>query len=180
MIPTEAQAKALWDTYHLPYAKRIHVSLVARVAVFLAKEIQKHNVGVNIDLALVQAASLLHDIDKAIAKAPGEHHPDTGVRVLTEAGMPEVAALVRTHPLHAIVDPAIAPSSWEEKVVYLADKMVKQEIVGVDGRFALWRAEDLPESAQKMLDQTYPKVKALEREVFDLIGVDSSQLALLV
>jgi uncharacterized protein len=180
MIPTEAQAKALWDTYHLPESKRIHVSLVSRVAIFLAKEIQNHEQDIHINIPLIQAAALLHDIDKAILKLPGEHHPDTGVRILIDEGMSEVAAIVRTHPLHSIVDPSIAPSSWEEKVVYLADKMVKHDVVGVDGRFALWRAENLPENARMMLDTTYPKVKTLEKEVFDLIGVDSSQLALLV
>jgi hypothetical protein len=180
MIPSVDQAKELWDTYTLPDTKRTHATLVSRVAVFLAKKIQKHITGTPIHIALVQAAALLHDIDKAIPKLPGERHPDTGVRVLMEAGMPEVAAIVRTHPLHSIIDPSIAPSSWEEKVVYLADKMVKYDIVGVDGRFALWRAENLPAEAVRMLDQTYPKVKALEKEVFDMIGIDPSQLALLV
>ena len=49
--------------------------------------------------------------------------------------------------------------------------MVKYEIITVDKRFVLWNAEHLPAKEQDILDRAYPKVKALEREVFDLIGM---------
>jgi len=91
-----------------------------------------------------------------------------------------VAELVKTHPLHAILDPTIAPSTWEEKLLFLADKMVKYEIITVDKRFALWNAEHLPPKEQDILDRAYPKVKALEREVFDLIGIVSEDVVQLL
>lgn len=164
MIPTEEQAKALWDKYNLSKEKRTHVALVARVAMFFAKNINVHK-------PLLLAAALLHDIDKNIHRAPGERHPDTSVRVLREEHMDEVADIVKTHSLHAVLDPNISPKTWEEKILYLADKMVKYDIVGVDKRFALWRAENLPPDAIKILDESYPKVKALENEMFSLLGV---------
>ena len=170
MIPTEAQAKILWDTYQLPQAKRVHVALVAKVAVFLAQKITQLT-NQQTDQSLLTAAALLHDIDKNIPKLPDEAHPDAGVRILRKEGMEEVAELVKTHPLHAILDPTIAPSTWEEKLLFLADKMVKYEIITVDKRFVLWNAEHLPAKEQDILDRAYPKVKALEREVFDLIGM---------
>lgn len=169
MIPTQAVAKVLWDTYHLPDAKREHCALVARVAQVFAHALAAKGIPVNAEL--VAAAALLHDIDKSVLKLPGERHPDGAVRILTDEGMGEVAALVRTHPLHAISDPALAPVSWEQKILYLADKMVKQEVVGVDGRFALWRAESLPPHAIAQLDASYPKVKALEKEIADILGL---------
>ncbi len=171
MIPNEQQAKVLWDTYNLPPQKRIHVELVARVAVFFATKIQ------NVHIPLVRAAALLHDIDKAVAKLPGEVHPDTAVRILKAEGMGEVAELVATHSLHAILNPTIAPTSWEEKLVYLADKMVKYEIITVDKRFALWNDEHLPKEAQQVLDASYPKVKELEKEVLGLIGITPQDIA---
>jgi hypothetical protein len=85
--------------------------------------------------------------------------------------MPEVAAVVKAHSLHAILDPTIAPKTLEEKIVYFADKMVKYDIVGVDRRFALWRAEKLPPDAMRILDQTYPEVKRLEQEILSLAGL---------
>ncbi len=180
MIPTEDQAKQLWDKYGLPEAKRRHVALVAKVARFLATKCQNSPPKADqplaeklkIDEPLLIAGALLHDIDKNIPKRLGEEHPDTGVRILREEGMEEVAELVKTHPLHAILDPKIAPKTWEEKLLYLSDKMVKQEIITVDERFRLWRSEPLPKEAYALLDACYPKVKALEKETFSFIGIE--------
>ena len=107
MIPTEEQAKALWEKYRLPRQKRIHVSRVAHVAMFFTTKFQ-------VNAKLLLAAALLHDIDKAVPRLPGERHPDTAVRILREEGMGEVADVVLTHPLHAILDQAIMPKTWEQ------------------------------------------------------------------
>ena len=178
MIPTEEQAKALWEKYHLPPQKRVHVALVAKVATFFAKRINQLNQSdqLSINVELLNVAALLHDIDKVIPKLPGERHPDTAVRVLKEEGMDEVADIVKTHSLHSILNPSISPKTWEEKLLYLADKMVKYEIITVDKRFALWRAEHLPPQAIDELDLCYPKVKHLEKEVFDLIGMKPEEV----
>ena len=55
--------------------------------------------------------------------------------------------------------------------------MVKYDIVGVDQRFALWRAEQLPQEAREILDASYPKVKALEKEVFNIAGITHADIA---
>ena len=164
MIPNESQAKALWEKYQVPAIKRIHLALVARVAMIFAEKIP-------VNKPLLFAAALLHDIDKTAPKLPGERHPDTAVRILRKEEMPEVADVVATHPLHAILDPTISPKTLEEKLLYLSDKMVKYDIVGVDKRFALWNDEHLPPNEQKILDESYPKVKKLEQEVFRLAGI---------
>lgn len=169
MIPTDEQIKALWDKYKLPDQKRIHVALVARVAMLLAAKFQ-------VNEKLLHAAALLHDIDKAIPKLPGERHPDTGVRILKEEGMDEIAELVKTHPLHAILDSKISPKTLEEKILYVSDKMVKYDIVGVDQRFALWRAEKLPPDAIRILDQTYEEVKRLEQEILSRAGLTREEV----
>ncbi|OGG29905.1 hypothetical protein A2973_00220 [Candidatus Gottesmanbacteria bacterium RIFCSPLOWO2_01_FULL_49_10] len=176
MIPTQDQAKQLWDKYELPEGKRRHVALVARVARMLAQQIDKVTKQ-QINIALLNAAALLHDIDKNADKRSGERHPDAAVRILREEGMEEVAALVKTHPLHAILDGAIAPKSWEEKLLFLADKMVKYEIMTVDKRFKLWNDERLPPSAQIVLDRSYPKAKELEREIFGIVRIFPDNLA---
>jgi putative nucleotidyltransferase with HDIG domain len=166
MIPTEYEAKKLWEKYRLPEEKRRHVKLVAEVALYFAKKIK-------VNKKLLLAAALLHDIDKAVSS---ENHPDAAVRILRQEGYGGVADLVKTHPLHAILDPAIAPKTWEEKLLYLADKMVKYDIVGVDKRFALWRDEHLTAQEQKILDASYPKVKELEQEVFKLARISLNDI----
>ncbi|OGG31151.1 hypothetical protein A3A63_04095 [Candidatus Gottesmanbacteria bacterium RIFCSPLOWO2_01_FULL_46_9] len=177
MIPTESQAKQLWEKYHLPEKKRIHVALVARVALFLAAECEKNIPGCHINIPLLKAAAYLHDIDKVIPRRSGEQHPDTAVRVLREEGMDEVADIVQTHSLHAILDPGIAPKTWEQKLLYLADKMVKFEIITVDERFRLWNDEQLPRDVQYILDTSYPLVKALEKEILDSIAIKPQDIA---
>ena len=157
MIPDEGQAKVLWEKYHVPAQKRVHLALVARVAMILAQTIP-------VNKKLLLDGALLHDIDKAV----GGKHPERAVVILEEEGMNEVAEIVKTHSLHSILDPVSSPKTWEQKLLYLSDKMVKYDIVGVDKRFALWNAEHLPQKDQKMLDACYPKVKQLEQEVFKL------------
>ena len=168
MIPTAKQIKVLWDTYHLPDAKRNHCDLVSTVALFFAHALRARHYELNTEL--LHAAALLHDIDKSIPQMPGQRHPHGAVHILGNAGFEEVAHVVKTHPLHAILDETIAPKTWEEKLLYLADKMVKQRVVGVDGRFALWRAENLPPQAVAELDAAYPKVKELEKEISENCG----------
>lgn len=174
MIPSETAVKALWDKYNLPLPKRTHAKLVSQVVLFLVEKLKDQNLKLRTDLLL--AAALLHDIDKNAAKLPGEQHPDAAVRILQEEGMDEVAQLVKTHPLHAILDPAICPRTWEEKILFLADKMVKHEIITVDERFALWRAENLPVVEQQLLEQSLPLVKELEAEIFGLAKVNSKDV----
>lgn len=177
MIPTQQQAKALWMKYHLPESKQKHVRLVARVATFFAKQLINKNRQWTINNKLLFAAALLHDIDKAAATLPGERHPDTAVRILMEEGMPEVAAVVAKHSLHSILDPTGFGRTWEEKLLFLADKMVKHEIITVDKRFALWLKEQLPEEERKILILSYPLVKKLEKEIFDLIHLQPEEIA---
>lgn len=170
----------LWNTYNLPEYKRNHSRLVAMVSVWFAKRLMERMPKISINIALLEPSALLHDIDKVIPRENDEHHPDTGVRILKKEGLSDIADLVRTHPLHAILDQNIAPKTLEERILYLSDKMVKQDIITVDERFSLWRAKNLPKSALLVLDQAYPKVKALEWEICEQIGVHPKDVARLV
>ena len=175
MIPTRDHCYVLSDKFKLPTQKKIHVEEVAKLANYFVKKfavdsscLPAGKARVSVDAKLVEAAALLHDIDKNVTKRPGERHPDTAVRILNELGFTEVAEVVRRHSLHAILDPRLAPRTWEEKIVYLADKMTKYEIIGVDHRFKLWYRENLPADAVKQLDASFPKVKALEQEIYQV------------
>ncbi|MBI5614032.1 HDIG domain-containing protein [Candidatus Gottesmanbacteria bacterium] len=180
MIPSDDQIRQLWDKYSLPENKRIHVTHVARVAEYLSACVMSHVSGIRIDIVLLHAAALLHDIDKNVLKREGEQHPDAGVRILKNEGCDELLPLVISHPLHSILDPKISPKTWEEKLLYLSDKMVKYEIITVDKRFDLWRAENLPKEGRIMLEKAYPLVKKLEAEIVGMINVKAWDIAGLV
>lgn len=176
MIPDEQTIFDLWDEYDLPLSKRNHSRLVVQVALFFAKRVSD-TISVSIDTALLYAGAMLHDLDKNIKKSKDEHHPDTGARVLCEKGFGEVADLIKTHSLPSILDQTTAPKTWEEKLLFLSDKMVKHDIITVDERFRLWRKENLPQDAIIELDAAYPLVKVLEKEVFDIIGISAKDVA---
>lgn len=171
MIPTEEQAKHMLDTYAVPANKQKHLLLVSAVAKFFAERLQQADPSLEINTPLLVVAALLHDIDKGVEKLPGEQHPDAAVRVLRKEGMEEVADLIKNHPLHCINEPTTAPKTWEEKILFLSDKMVKYEIITVDKRFTLWRNEELPEQGRVQLEFAYPKVKELEKEIFARAGL---------
>jgi len=174
MIPDYVQVHELWERYGLPEKKQIHCQRVADLSVWFAKKYR--HIGVRVNTQLLSAAALLHDIDKAVAPAFGERHPDTGVRLLRESGMAEVADVVETHSLGSILFPDTAPRTIEQKILYLSDKMVKQEIIGVDERFRLWRKEHIPNEAARQLLQAFPLVKKLEHEVCADLGIRPADL----
>jgi len=180
MIPDKKGIKALWDTYELPQYKRIHCDMVGKIALCIARKINKKRLGVSVNEQLLVAAALLHDIDKTIKKLPGEHHPDAGVRILEKEGMSEVAEIVRTHPLHMICDEKKGPKTIEQQILFIADKMTKQECIGLDKRFLLWKNEDKEEIAQNILNESYPKVIALRDAILKKAGITEEELAFLI
>jgi putative nucleotidyltransferase with HDIG domain len=180
MIPDEKAIKGLWDTYHLPPNKRMHCEIVGKVALALARKLKFQNPSLKINEQLLYAAALLHDIDKNIGKLEGECHPDAGVRILKKEGMDEVAETIRTHPLHMILDENAAPKTIEQQLLFIADKMTKQDFIGLEKRFQLWRTEDKDEISRKVLDASYPKVIALRDEIFRHAGITEEELAKLI
>jgi len=176
MIPTRQQCLLLFDRYNLPSQKRIHVEAVTQLAKYLARKLKSQIPNPKIDEQLLEAATLLHDIDKNISRNEGERHPEPAVRVLKELDYSEVAEVVARHSLHCILDPITAPESWEAKILFLADKMTKYEVIGVDHRFKLWYRENLPPAAVLELKACYPLVKALEKELLAAAGITVSDI----
>jgi hypothetical protein len=119
---------------------------------------------------------MLHDIDKNVPKHGGETHPDAAVRILRENGMEEVGHIVSKHPLHAILDPSLCPRTLEEKIIFCADKMVKDDVIGVEARFDLWKKESLPEEQQAIVSDALPLTKSLLHELEQLSGVDLNSI----
>jgi hypothetical protein len=122
-----------------------HSRAVAEVAAWLAARIQEQ--GVAIDRHLVEAAALLHDVDKAL---PVGHpvralpHGEGSAAWLTAAGHRELARAVTGHPVDRLADADrfrrwVAFASREERIVAYADKRAGQRLESMDARFASWR-----------------------------------------
>ncbi len=99
---------------------------------FLSEELNKK--GQSIDLRLVEAAALLHDIAKTVCLQTKEDHTRAGCCLLKEIGYDRIGEIVAQHVwLLKEGDPS---SVSEEEVVNYADKRVRHDqIVSLDERF---------------------------------------------
>jgi molybdenum cofactor cytidylyltransferase len=103
-----------------------HCQAVADVARCLGTSLMQR--GCRLDMDLLIAAALLHDIAKGT-----ENHAETGARFLRAMGFEQVADLVACH-MHLVV--SLESPISEAEVLFLSDKLVKGDrLVGLTERF---------------------------------------------
>ena len=103
-----------------------HCRAVARVAESIGQALQQN--GVDLDLDLITAAALLHDIAR-----DHRDHSRVGAEWIGECGFPRVAEIVARH-----TDMVIGEHEGisEAEIVYLADKMVKgDQVRSIEDRY---------------------------------------------
>jgi hypothetical protein len=154
-----------------------HARAVAEVAAWLAARIEAR--GVAVDRRLVEAAALLHDVDKALpADDPARAlpHGDGSAAWLTRAGHPELARAVAGHPVTRLADGDgyrrwAAFASREERIVAYADKRARQGLVSMDARFATWRRRHPTDLDDAELRVIRSRADRLEADVCRAAGV---------
>jgi len=126
-IPTPRECEALMTrVFQVRPGIFDHCRAVARAALRMAEALDAR--GASLDLDLVEAASLLHDVAKGRPR-----HALEGARMLGERGYPDVARVVE---VHADFDPPEDGPVDEREVVHLADKLVEGERpVALEDRF---------------------------------------------
>lgn len=145
--PDERKCQALLDRMGTPEPVRAHCRAVAERAVLLAG-----NSPEPVDLELLECVCLLHDL----CRTQGREHPRLAAEVLTGAGYPELAEIVRQHH-----DLGPAPST-EAQILYLADKLVSGiRPVTLTERFEAARAKCAGEEALAAWQKRYENAKAL-------------------
>jgi molybdenum cofactor cytidylyltransferase len=141
-IPTSRECETLLlNRFGVKKPLLDHSRGVARLAGLLAEQLNK--TGCRLDLDIVTAASLLHDL----AKGKPDHAAE-GARILAEIGYPVVAEIVAVH-----MDISVRPLApiCEGEVVYLADKMMQGDrYVSLEERFSarMKRHADDPEACR--------------------------------
>jgi len=151
-----------------------HSTAVARVALFLSIKLNRK--GQRIDLPLVEAAALLHDLTKTECLRTKEDHALTGSRLLKEIGYERIGDVVAEHiHLSKEMDPSLVS---EEEVVNYADKRVRHDrIVSLEERF-----EDLKgrygksERALELLEGLRRATFEVERKIFSILKTDPDHL----
>ena len=186
---TDQEVLNLIELYKTPLHVQQHCTAVADLAVKLGEALVSH--GEKVDLTLVRHAALLHDLVRVVdfkifepetfpdpvtpeqvefwkmlrVKYAGTHHADVGADILDERGFHAVANIVRKHRFTQIER---GFDTWEEKLVYYADKRAKHDkIVPLtqrleDGRKRNLIETNMPEESRE-LDK---KIHQLEEEIF--------------
>jgi len=173
-LPDVAECLALLVAHDAPPQVLAHVQAVAALAFRLAEHLRSR--GVAVDPLLTHRGGLLHDLDKITAWRSGRVHGQLGAELLRSAGYPELATIVERHLMFTILDAEHRPVTWEEKLVFYADKVVEGEcIVSLEARLeALSRR--YPEHGERMR-ACLPAMQALEAEVCASLGVSQAELA---
>jgi hypothetical protein len=142
-VPGRVDAATLLLSLQPPAWHLRHVRAVAEVAAWLA--FRAVAAGRPVDRALVEAAALLHDVDKVLpADDPirALRHGAGTAAWLTARGHGELAAAVTGHPVTRLAAPDanawLDRASSEEILVAYADKRASQHLLPMAGRFADW------------------------------------------
>jgi putative nucleotidyltransferase with HDIG domain len=174
-VPSRIAAAAILLSLDPPAWLVGHVATVAEIAAFLAERTAAR--GVAVDRGIVEAAALLHDIDKLLPEDdPVQElgHGDAGARWLTQLGYGELARAVAAHPVTRLLD-ADRYGRWngvatrEERIVAYADKRAGQRLESMKSRFAGWESR-YPQHREG-LARGRARAERLERQVCETAGV---------
>jgi uncharacterized protein len=152
-----------------------HSLEVAKVALFLSRELNRR--GQRIDLALVEAASLLHDIAKTECLRTKEDHAVAGCRLLKGMGYEKLGEVVAQHIRVATKGDPL----WvtEEEIVNYADKRVEHDrIVSLEERFrGLRERYGRGQDSLKQLEALQRGTYEIEAKIFSILEMDPTDLA---
>ena len=166
-IPTQKECYGLIQEMGMMDHIVDHSEQVCRVAVCLVDKL--NHKGIDLNLELIRASALLHDITKTRSFRTKENHAETGGKFLQERGFIEVGHVIAQH---VKLDTYVASSSpVEAEIVNYADKRVlHDQIVFLKDRMAyiLERYADGMESRERILG-LWAKSKDLEKRIFSYL-----------
>lgn len=165
-LPGEEECELLWQKYGTPARVQAHCRAVRSQALALGEQVKKN--GHKVDLELIAAAALLHDLVRH-----EKNHAAAGAGILAREGYLAVAEIVACH--HDFKD-----EDWEKEfareaaIVYLADKQIQgEDRVNIWERFEKSRKRcEMQENAKEALyyhQIRWEQAKAVEQYVESLL-----------
>lgn len=145
--PTVELCEKIQNYFNMTENEKRHCNKVAHAALNICRRLSE--MGIKLDKDIVVAASMLHDIAKGYS-----HHAKVGANWLKEMGYVEIAKIVEEH----MTLDSISDILTEKEVVYLADKMVKEDnIVSINERFSykeqLYKQDEIIEKVKQRKEQ---------------------------
>jgi HD superfamily phosphodiesterase len=174
MTDLSTTAERFFERYAFPYWLRDHSRLVGAIGASLARA--RLAAGDLVDVEAVTLAAYLHDIGRSplLAGDPREHN-ELSALVLAAEGLPTCVEPARRHAIYTVLDPATAPHTLEDKLVYTADRRGGMKIETVEER-AKDTAFRHPRFAAE-IERAVPIAKRIEAEVFAGLPFTPAELA---
>lgn len=190
--------------YRVPEHIVAHMNKVAQVAVFIGRKLKIN--GHKVNLTKVRQAAQLHDFvkfvdfktinlsyfktpppkkdlvfwQKLIRKYYKDKHCIAAFKILIQKGERELALIIKKHAYESLIDsnPAERPSTWEEKLLYYADKRVKfDKIVTIQQRIKDGHKRYFADGKIPANDFLVQKaLKNLEKEICQNAGIKPGDL----
>jgi molybdenum cofactor cytidylyltransferase len=160
-FPSEEDCLKLLEDVKVNERVLLHSKEVARIALALAEHM--NSMGCRVNLGLVMAAGLLHDIARERPE-----HAKAGAEIVSGLGYGAVADIIAQH---MDIDSRAAEAPGEAAIVYLADKMVKENKAHpLEERLSesLARFADNKEAAENIRDR-FNKAILIKKRVEEII-----------
>ena len=184
-LPTREHCFELFKEYHTPNNVIAHCKMASKCAVALARKLIGKGVDVNVEL--VERASLLHDLLRVCdfrnferdslnvsdeeynalknirKKFKDKSHEEACCGILRNK-YPELALTVKRHHIDYMLSKDNKPKTWEEKLVHYADKRVMHDkIVSLKERF-----EDGKKRNMLIINKNLTKRALAEKQIYKL------------
>lgn len=163
--PSTVTCRRLLAAHSVPTHIRRHSAQVARVARRIAEAL--HERGEIVDVGLIEAAALLHDIAKAPCLESHLDHATEGGRVLRELGLEAVAAIVERHVHLGDWNPR-GPVTGAEVVNYADKRVLYIQIVSLPERFRdlIARYSQGRNDIEERIRRNWATMEAVEAKIF--------------
>ena len=169
-LPNREQSIKLLQENNCPPQVIQHCIVVSEIAVEIARRLQIK--GIKIDLPLVEAGALLHDLGRS--KTHNVDHSLVGSNIAKRIGLPQpIANIIKRHVGAGITDEEAKRLGWpkdiyvpqtiEEKIVTYADKRIDQgKVVPIETEINRLRRAGMVDAAER--------VRSLHEEITHLLG----------
>jgi HD superfamily phosphodiesterase len=155
------EAGRFFDRYGYPGWLRTHSLLVGRIT----EAIVSAHSDVMSQARDIALAGYLHDIGRSpLVTGDMREHNELSALILAAEGLAGSVEPARRHAIYTVLDPATAPATFADKIVYVADRRGGMKVESVEAR-ARDTARRHPRYAND-IERAIPAAKALEKEVF--------------
>lgn len=152
-----------------------HCVVVSRVSCKIAYNLSWKDYKLDIDI--IRAGALLHDVAKVKAMKQGEDHAEMGARLLESMDHPRIAEIIREHVF--LKKPIEKQKNLsEELVVNYADKRVMHTmVVSLDVRFRdLLTRYGKNQRAVKKIYELFEQTRLMEEMIFSQMDIKPEEI----